>query len=42
MRRAEILAAARAAYGGSSSPQYSFPEPDWHWDAAPVVDLATQ
>lgn len=28
-RRGEILAAASGAYGGG--PQYSFPEPDWHW-----------
>ena len=33
-RRAEILTAARAAYNnGGSQPQYSFPEPDWHWSA---------
>ncbi|MFC6017795.1 hypothetical protein ACFP2T_16460 [Plantactinospora solaniradicis] len=33
-RRAEILAAARAAYNtGSGQPVYSFPEPDWSWRA---------
>lgn len=35
VRRAEILKAATAAYGGTSLPQYSFPEPDWHWDVVP-------
>lgn len=35
-RRADILAAAGAAYGGTTQPQYAFPEPDWHWEAAPV------
>lgn len=31
-RRKEILAAARATYRtGSSQPQYSFPDWDWHW-----------
>jgi len=30
-RRREILAAARAAYSNAGSPQYSFPEADWHW-----------
>jgi len=40
-RRAEILAAARVAYGGSGVPLYSFPEPDWHWVAVPVVDPLT-
>lgn len=35
-RRAEILTAARAAYNtGAGQPQYSFPEPDWHWTATP-------
>lgn len=35
-RRSEILAAARSAYNtGAGQPQYSFPEPDWHWDAVP-------
>lgn len=33
MRRVEILAAARTAYGGSSTPRASFPEPDWTWSA---------
>lgn len=34
LRRAEILNAARAAYNTSSGqPQFSFPEPDWHWDS---------
>jgi hypothetical protein len=34
-RRADILKAATAAYGGTAAPQYSFPEPDWHWDVVP-------
>lgn len=36
-RRREILDAARAAYNTSGQPQYSFPEPDWHWTATPWV-----
>lgn len=32
-RRVEILAAARASYGAAGTPLYSFPEPDWHWEA---------
>jgi hypothetical protein len=35
-RREQILAAAGRAYGAAGAPQYSFPEPDWHWDAVPV------
>lgn len=38
-RRREILAAARTAYSGSGLPLYSFPEPDWHWDAVPTVSV---
>lgn len=37
-RRKEILSAAAAAYSGASAPQYSFPEPDWHWEATDPVD----
>lgn len=33
-RRAEILEAAGRSYG-SGTPQYSFPEWDWHWVAVP-------
>ena len=33
-RRREILDAARAAYNTAGKPQYSFPEPDWHWTTA--------
>lgn len=33
-RREQILMTARAAYGGASLPQFSFPEPDWHWEVA--------
>lgn len=40
-RRRDILEAARAAYGTSSQPQYSFPDPDWHWTVVPVVPLST-
>ncbi len=40
-RRNEILAAARKAYrggeGGEGQPQWSFPEPDWHWKATTAV-----
>lgn len=39
-RRAEILAAARAAYNtASGQPQYAFPEPDWHWTTVPASAL---
>lgn len=34
-RRREILEAARAAYNTATQPQYSFPEPDWHWTSTP-------
>lgn len=35
-RRAEILQAAREAYKTrSTEPQFSFPEPDWHWEVQP-------
>jgi hypothetical protein len=38
-RRAEILTAARRAYNtGATSPQYSFPDPDWHWSTVAVVN----
>lgn len=40
-RRAEILAAARAAYGTATRPQFSFPEPDWHWNATTTYDAQT-
>jgi len=40
-RRAVILAAATAAYGGSSSPRYSFPAADWHWESVPALDPLT-
>lgn len=33
-RRKEILAAARTRYGGATTPQYEFPDPDWHWNTA--------
>lgn len=36
-RRAEILKAAARAYPPTgSTPTYSFPEPDWHWEAVTV------
>lgn len=41
-RRAEILAAAKAAYGSAGQPQYSFPDPDWHWDAVPATNILLQ
>lgn len=37
-RRAQILAAAKAAYAASGSPVYSFPEPDWHWTSVAVTE----
>jgi len=40
-RRAEILAAARVAYGGSGTPLYSFPDWDWHWTVTPGVTSST-
>jgi hypothetical protein len=40
-RRAQILADARAVYGGASGPQYSFPAPDWQWEAVPATDPLT-
>lgn len=39
-RRAEILTAARANYGGAGAPTYSFPDPDWHWTAVPTTSTA--
>lgn len=36
-RRNQILTAARAAYNTAGQPQYSFPEPDWHWATVPTV-----
>lgn len=41
MRRKEILNAAKAAYGLAGSPQFSFPEPDWHWTATDVSTLTS-
>lgn len=37
-RRAQILAAAKASYGAAGSPLFSFPEPDWHWEAVTVTE----
>jgi hypothetical protein len=36
-RRKDILDAARVAYGTAGQPQYSFPDPDWHWTAVPLT-----
>lgn len=41
LRRAEILKAAAASYGGAGSPAYSFPAVDWHWNVVPVADPLT-
>lgn len=41
-RRAEILTAARIAYSGAGVPIFSFPEPDWHWEAVPVISPLVQ
>lgn len=40
-RRREILEAAAAAYGNTMQPQYSFPDPDWHWTVVPTVSPLT-
>jgi hypothetical protein len=39
LRRKAILDAARLAYGTGGQPQYSFPDPDWHWTVVPNVPL---
>lgn len=39
-RRREILDAAKAAYSTARQPQYSFPDPDWHWTVVPSATLA--
>jgi hypothetical protein len=40
-RRREILDTARAAYNTAGRvPQYSFPEPDWHWTSVSTTTLA--
>lgn len=36
-RWAAILKAAASVYGSVGSPQYSFPDPDWHWNSVPTV-----
>lgn len=36
-RRADILKAAQAQYGTGDTPQYSFPDPDWHWTVVPIL-----
>jgi hypothetical protein len=36
-RRKAILDSARAAYAGSGTPLFSFPEWDWHWQAVPTT-----
>lgn len=41
-RRAEILKAAKAAYGSAGSPQYAFPDWDWHWTVVPTTSPLTQ
>jgi hypothetical protein len=33
-RRKDILAAALIEYSSAGTPQYDFPDPDWHWSAA--------
>jgi hypothetical protein len=40
-RRDSILDAARTAYGSGGRPQYSFPEPDWHWTVVPAASSLT-
>ncbi len=42
-RRAAILADAMAAdFSGTSSPQFSFPEPDWHWTSVDPTSALTE
>jgi hypothetical protein len=41
LRRKDILNAARTAYAVSGQPQYSFPDPDWHWTVVPTVPAIT-
>lgn len=36
-RRKDILDAARLVYSAAAGPQYSFPDPDWHWTVVPTV-----
>jgi hypothetical protein len=36
-RRKDILRAVQAQYGTGDTPQYSFPDPDWHWTVVPVL-----
>jgi hypothetical protein len=40
-RREQILRAAALAHNTSNTAQFSFPEPDWHWVAVPVLDPLT-
>lgn len=38
-RRQEILQRARKVYNSAGRPQYSFPEPDWHWTTVSATTL---
>jgi len=40
-RRRDILTAATVAYSGAAQPQYSFPDPDWHWTVVPTASVTT-
>jgi hypothetical protein len=40
-RRAEILAEAKAVFGGARSPQYEFPAWDWSWIAVEPTNALT-
>jgi hypothetical protein len=40
-RRAEILAEAKAVFGGARSPVYAFPAWDWHWVAVEPRNVLT-
>jgi hypothetical protein len=37
LRRKEILDAALVEYSSAGSPQYSFPDADWHWTVVPGI-----
>jgi hypothetical protein len=40
-RRKDILDVVRTTYGTAGQPQYSFPDPDWHWTVVPVATTLT-
>jgi hypothetical protein len=36
-RRNDILRAVQAQFGTGDTPQFSFPDPDWHWVPVPIL-----